>query len=287
MHPGVVAAVVALLFILGVSMYYSSATTEEGFATETQSIGVVSMMKQPKNLDTWLDRHRRLGIVHFYIRLEDSPEDAIFLQQQSDVTLQIGESTGVNEYEMIQRRQETWINEALQLATEEHHVQWLIHIDADEILTGNLDEIRSFSNDVRTFWFQNVEAKFADIPRSEDNCFNASAFANCATEPAKCVSYGNGKSGGRVAADVSSHGPHRMTSSMSEAKEVKLEEVFVEHYESCDFEVYKKKFKALAVQDRSNDIPFSYYNESIEAARNDEDGSAKLLEEVYRKYRVQ
>ena len=32
------------------------------------------MMKSPKNIDTWLRKHRNLGIQHFYIRLEETPD---------------------------------------------------------------------------------------------------------------------------------------------------------------------------------------------------------------------
>ena len=77
-------------------------------------------------------------------------------------------------------------------------------------------------------------------------------------------------------------GPHRMQSS-KESESIKLEDLEVEHYESCDFNTYKQKFKNLSVQDKKNDIPFSYYNESIEAAKENNDDK---LQEVFKKYRV-
>lgn len=64
---------------------------------------------------------------------------------------------------------------------------------------------------------------------------------------------------------------------------VKLDDLEVEHYESCDFDIYKQKFKNLSVQDKNNDIPFSYYNESIDAAKENDDDK---LREIYSKYRV-
>jgi hypothetical protein len=67
-------------------------------------------------------------------------------------------------------------------------------------------------------------------------------------------------------------------------QESKVDDILVEHYESCDFDTYKKKFLRLAKQDRPSNIPFSYYNESIAAAKS---GDAVALETVYRKYRVE
>jgi glycerol-3-phosphate cytidylyltransferase-like family protein len=241
------------------------------------------MMKDPKNIKTWLDRHRKFGIQHFFIRLEESgTEVQTLLEQQSDVTLHTGSSAGVNEYDNIQVRQNKWVDEALKLASKNPNLAWLIHVDSDEIVVGDLTKLTSQPISVRTVWFQNVEAKFRNIPSVEETCFDAARFVNCADEPDKCAAYGNGKSAGRVAPDVSAHGPHRMKSALAQ-EEVKVDGILVEHYESCDFEMYKKKFKALAVQDKPSKIPFSYYNESIAAAKT---GKDEDLEQVYRKYRV-
>jgi hypothetical protein len=259
---------------------------KEGMETKNgdQPIAIVSMMKQPKNIDIWLATHRSMGIDRFYIRLEDSPEVQEYLGQQSDVTITLGQSTGKNEYTDIQTRQNTMINAALQAAAKDG-MSWLIHIDSDELLAGQegaLNEIRALPQHVRTFWMQNEEAKYADVPTRSDICFQAAAFVNCAKTPDKCASYGNGKGGGRVAEDVSAHGPHRFKSGMKGAEEVKLSKMIVQHYESCDFDVYKDKFKRLAVQDRDEKIPFSYYNDSIQAAKEGDDA----LKRVYQQYRT-
>lgn len=252
---------------------------------EDGGVAIVAMMKDPKNLDTWLDRHRRLGIQHFFIRLEDSPNIQDYLNSQPDVTVIPGNSDGVNEYENIQTRQINMVNDVLKMAAahEKPKLGWLIHVDADELVVGDLNALHRQPHNVRTVWFQNVEAKFPDVPDEEDSCFDAAKFINCAE--GGCAAYANGKSAGRVAADVSAHGPHRMKSSMDGARDEKVEAIQVQHYESCDFDSYKKKFKNLAVQKdkEPSKIPFPYYNESIEAARTGDDGK---LESVYRKYRV-
>ena len=281
----------SIIFYTIITKYLSWKTTElkqEGFHLfniKTSNIGIVSMMKDPKNLETWLNKHRELGIRHFYIRLEETPDMVSFLQTQPDVTVRSGVSKGINEYDELQTRQNEWVNEAYRLAALENpELKWLIHIDSDEILQGDLNEIEELPEEVRTFWMQNLEARFSKIPSKTDNCFEASKFIDCSKEPKKCVSYGNGKSGGRVAPDVSSFGPHRMKSTIRNSPMPKLTKVFVQHYESCDFEIYKKKFKRLAVQDKKLNIPFPYYNESISACNCDDD---EELRRIYTKYRVE
>jgi len=194
---------------------------------------------------------------------------------QPDVYLKINSSTGVDEYNSIQTRQNQWVDEALKLAN--GNVSWLIHIDCDEMLDGNLKEIYDLPDNVDTFWFQNVEAVYADVPTEYDNCFNAAKFLDCSNE--YCVSYVNGKSGGRVTPDVSSNGPHRFKSTRPDS-EVKLQ-MILKHYESCDFQVYKNKFKHLASKAEVSTIPFPYYVDSIKASHSDEE-----LKEVFRKYRT-
>ena len=247
-------------------------------------VGIVSMMKNPKNIETWLNKHRDLGVHHFYIRLEDTPDLEEYLQLQPDVTLKTGSPNGTNEYVEIQSRQNKWVNEAFELAkTDEFNTEWLIHIDCDEILSGNLKKVQDLPEKVRTFWMQNKEAKFDKIPEKSDQCFQAKKFVKCDEPDSNCVSYANGKSGGRVSWDVDAFGPHRMKSMIEKEEPVKLDDLEVEHYESCDFDIYKQKFKNLSVQDKNNDIPFSYYNESIDAAKENDDDK---LREIYSKYRV-
>jgi len=242
------------------------------------------MMKDPKNVDEWLRHHRGMGVSRFYIRLEETPELESFLQSQEDVVLTVGKSSGVNEYEEIQVRQRQMVDAALDAASGD--MGWMIHIDSDELLAGDLNEIRTLPQTVRTFWMMNVEAVYDGVPHATDSCFQAATFRECNQEGAECKSYANGKGGGRVAKDVRSHGPHRFRSDLAD-DETLLQGVVVQHYESCDYEQYKKKYKRLAVTDTTQDIPFSYYNESIDAAKEAaETGDENRLRCVYEKHRT-
>ena len=243
-------------------------------------VAIVSMMRRPKDIDDWLEYHRAMGIMRFYIRLEDSEELEEYLDGQADITLEVGKSTGKDEYKEIQTRQCKMVDDALKKAQEDK-MDWLIHIDSDELLDGDLDEFNSLSEKIRTIIMNNKEAVYKDIPRENDQCFTAAKFRNCADANSGCVSYVNGKSGGRVAPDVSCFGPHRFRSNRTDAED-KTIKMTILHFESCDFNTYKQKFKHVA-KDPKSDIPFPYYNDSVAAAKKEDD---KALEEVFRRYRV-
>ena len=255
-------------------------TIDEGFPAT--KIAIVSMMKQPKNIDTWLDYHRYMGVRHFYIRLEDTEDLIDFLQNQPDVTLEIGNSTNVNEYEDIQRRQFDIVTKALKDSSERPDIDWLIHIDSDELLQGNLSEIEKLPKNVRTFYMKNYEAVYDKVPDEKDSCFEAKEFRDCASQGSGCVAYANGKGGGRADKDVKCYGPHRFRSTNEKAEE-RLVNVRVLHFESCDFELYKQKFMRLSKKAKLDTIPFPYYIESIKAAKEKNDDK---LKQVFTKYRV-
>ena len=72
---------------------------------------------------------------------------------------------------------------------------------------------------------QNKEAKFDKIPEKSDQCFQTKKFVKCDEPDSNCVSYANGKSGGRVSWDVDAFGPHRMKSMIEKEEPVKLDDL--------------------------------------------------------------
>ena len=136
-------AIVCAMFVYIIINYFQWKSTEGFQEEEPDKIAAVTMMKNPKNVETWLKKNRASGIGHFYIRLEDSPDVLSYLNDQSDVTVHVGKSKGINEYEDIQHRQVKMVDECLEKAqTDGSNAKWLIHIDADELIDGDLDEIR-------------------------------------------------------------------------------------------------------------------------------------------------
>ena len=268
-----------ILIVLLILLILSTLNKKDNFKKDKSEIkiAIISVMYRPKSIETWLQLHRNLGICHFYIRLEDTPELHTFLESQPDVTLQIGTSNHSNQYTSIMDRQLKMANDALKLCRQDD-IDWLIQIDCDEILEGNLDEIKELPETVDTFWMQNYEAVYEGIPTDSDNCFRAKFYKDCGKPDSECVSYVNGKGGGRVSDTVKSNGCHRFKGKLQEAK---LKDLIVKHYESCDFEQYVKKYKRYQKGVKLSDIPFPYYRESI-LAKDD----TEQLKQVYIKYRT-
>ena len=239
-----------------------------------KSVAIISLMYRPKNVETWLLIHRNLGIDHFYIRLEDTPELIDYLGSQPDVTLMVASSNrDKNQYTTLQKRQIDTTNQVIAMCK----YDFLIHIDCDEILEGDLDEIKNLPDNVGTFWMQNHEAVYESIPTSQDSCFQAKFYRDCGDNDSGCVSYVNGKAGGRISKSLQSNGPHRFKSNLQE-KKLKM---IVKHYESCDFEQYLKKYSRLQKGVKINEIPFQYYRESILA-----NGDTDRLKTIYKTYRT-
>ena len=238
-------------------------------------IAIISVMYKPKNVETWLEIHRNLGISRFYIRLEDTPDLVQFLESQPDVNLQVGTSDASDQYNSIMDRQLKRANEALELCKKEQ-IDFLIQIDCDEILEGDINEIINLPDNIDTFWMQNHEAVYEGIPSSKDNCFHAKIYRNCETE--YCADYVNGKGGCRVGNTVRSDGCHRFKGTLGD---IKLKKMIVKHYESCDFDQYIKKYERYKKGVKLDTIPFPYYRESILA-----NGDKFTLENIYKKYRT-
>jgi hypothetical protein len=268
--------IILLLFLINNKQTFSKEYSS--FSKQKQTIALISLIYLPKNIETWLEIHRKLGIDRFYIRLEDTPDLVEYLSSQPDVTLMVGSSSkDDNQYTTLQTRQTETMDKVIKLCKNDG-IDFLIHIDCDEILEGDLDEIRSLPESVGTFWMQNHEAVYEGIPTKMDNCFAAKFYRNCGESNANCASYSNGKGGGRVSSNLTAHGPHRFRSNGSE---VKLNNLIVKHYESCDFDQYIKKYTRLKRGVKMDDIPFPYYRESILS-----NGDTSILKEVYTKYRI-
>jgi hypothetical protein len=262
--------VIIILLLIGLFLVVQFKKPPSG---NGKKVAIALCIKNPKNIETWLKLHRDFGISRFYIRLEDTPELVEYLKAQSDVNLIVGDSNSVDEYVDLMSRQSKMVDTSIELCKKDG-IDWLIHIDCDEVLEGNLEEIQNLPNNVGTFWMQNYEVKYDKIPSETDSCFMGSKFVDCSK--GLCASYANGKGGGRVGVSLS-NGPHRFKSNL---KEVKLRSVIVKHFESCDFDQYIAKYKRLAKSNVS-EIPFPYYKESILA-----EGDVNKLSEIYTKYRV-
>lgn len=248
----------------------------EGFAG-TLKCAIAGLMRRPIDLPIWLEHHRRLGITRFYLRLEDTPGLEPYLREQPDVELEMGDSdTQGNNYETLMDRQLRFVNHVMQELAPRDKIDWVFHLDADELLDGDLQAgLAHVPPNSFCATLENMEAVYRD---EEPSCFSARTFLRCKVAP--CVSYVNGKPCGRVAPGVSLAGPHNFAYRGSiDAHAIPQETLRVLHFDSCTVGSWLEKFAHLSKNAKQPSIPFPYYRESIEAARN--------ATQVYRKFRSQ
>ncbi len=246
---------VAAACLLALSLELSGVSPERFSAERPSTTTIASVMKDPVDVDAWLEHHRRLGVSSFYIRLEDSSNEMFDrLSRQTDVMLERGTS-GVDNYTSLMDRQIDFVNHVLDEAPRGCVV---FAIDSDELLAGSFRFLRAALADGRTsFKLENAEAVYDG---TEKACFETKKFRPC-WAGAKCRSYGNGKAGGVAGAEgVSCIGPHDFSGPAP--FHVPFDELAVLHFDSCSFASWVGKFHNLIGSDKSA-IPFDYYRDSL------------------------
>jgi hypothetical protein len=240
----------------------------EGITTPKSKVAIACLMRKPVDLPKWLDHHRQLGVSHFFIRLEDTREQEDYLRTQQDVSLTVANSdVSGNNYETLQNRQIEYVNASMKVAKEKN-INWMFHIDADELLHGTLNFLDELDSKYKNVWMENAEAIFDfDKERPNSTCFSANKFLRC-SNGAPCRAYVNGKGGGRVIDNVGLKGPHNFHYNGEFQGEhvyiVPFNTLHVLHFDSCSFSAWVEKFHHLGKKKIDN-IPFKHYNESINA----------------------
>lgn len=240
----------------------------------SSKVAVAVLMRKPIDIFLWLKHHRDLGVSHFFLRIEDTPGLDEFLKTQPDITYEMKTSSKENNYETLQKRQIQFVNQSMEKA-KKMGIQWMFHIDADELLEGSLGFLERLDNTYRCVKIENVEALYEE---GQDTCFAAKRFLKCSDKGVSCRSYVNGKGGGRVVDGVSLAGPHDFSYQGKIGEEatykVPFDQLHVLHFDSCTFGSWSEKFQHLSKG--AKDVPFAYYNDSMDAA-------VKAYE-IYQKY---
>lgn len=250
--------VLLLLFLIKTN------TTKESFV-ELPKVAIAVQMRKPIDLPLWLDLHRKLGIKMFFIRIEDTPSWESFLKTQPDVIYEFGKSDHGNNYETVVDRQVEWVNTSLAKA-HDMGIEWVINIDADELLHGTLDVLFELDANYMCIKLENMEAIYDG---NETHCFDAKQFLKCGAN-APCRAYVNGKGGGRAKKHVQSVGAHDFAfNGVIEGDhlyKIPREKLCVLHFDSCSFGSWAEKFVHLAKGQQDN-IPFDYYKSSISSIK--------------------
>ena len=243
--------------------------TDERFQNKAlPRIALATLMRSPTELPHWLQHYRDLGVVGFFVRLEDSPNWECFLRDQPDVLhLEVGESaTGTSNYHSLMDRQRDFVNKVIEMASV-HDVDFVLHLDQDELLEGSLSVFAELPPSAKTVHMENVEAVYTDS--SDTACFSAKRFSRCSKGGA-CRSYANGKGGGRPDKGVAFAGPHYFWYNGqvhgSHLHEIPYDRLHVLHFDSCTLGSFVSKFYHVGQNVDLGNIPFSSYPNAIKAA---------------------
>ena len=231
----------------------------------TSTVGLITFMRKPIDLSLWFKHHRLLGVTHFFIRVEDTPELEDYLQNQKDVTFEMGESNkdGDN-YMTLFERQITFINSTVNKA-KSMNIDWIFNVDVDELLHGTLQILDTIDSKYKCLKLENAEAVFRE---DEPTCFSAIKFLRCG-KSAPCRAYANGKSGARAEDGVESRGVHNFAyNGQTEGPniyDVPFEDLHILHFDACSLGSWVEKYYHLSKNSKKN-IPFPYYYQSIDAS---------------------
>lgn len=231
-------------------------------------LGIVVMTKTPLGFHTWLAHHRRTGVEHFFVRVENTPELCAALRYAPDVTLQ--DSVGVQSYSSQMERQTRHVIDSIP-TSRKMGLTHLLHIDDDELLfcPNGTDWFYSHlcASNASCLRLNNMEAVY-ESSTCVDPFQTTTRFRK---RPWEFGAYANGKSIGNLSdPELSTEGPHTFTGSI---KDLDSHVAVVLHYESACFERWKSKFEAYA-RDGGLDacqrqaIPFPFFCESLDALQH-------------------
>lgn len=181
-------------------------------STKAVSAGLALLTRKPMHFEWWLHYHMALGVSHFFIHVEDTPELLHLLQREpyrSRVTVsEKGDNSSFKDnYWTLQDRQRFHVNQSL-ARCREMGIEWLFHVDDDELIW--LDKpfreiVAAAPRGVTNITFTNLEA----IPTTIEPV-NYFEHIHSFTKK-RMLAYVNGKPVGRTLSSVKLDGPHRFS----------------------------------------------------------------------------
>mmetsp|Transcript_615 Transcript_615/g.1735 ORF Transcript_615/g.1735 Transcript_615/m.1735 type:complete len:512 (-) Transcript_615:101-1636(-) len=250
-------------------------------------VAIVLLTRHAADLKTWLRYHLDyMGVDRVFMEVEDSPELSATLAAappawRSKITTWWAtpppkgqDRRPADDYETLQKRQVAAMT-AAKRQCEVEGIDWLLHIDDDELLytpqhrpLGSV--LAAMPIEFNQAYIPNVEAVYPSA--DTESCFKDAVEFN--VNRYKFAAYANGKAAVRVA-DTQAHpaGPHQWRDANNEEPpSIHLDAepfgppLMVVHFESCPFARWEDKFYELGNTDEEkvSHIPFPFYRESIE-----------------------
>lgn len=256
-------------------------------------VAICSMVRKPFNFDTWISYHLSLGVDYIFLRIEDTPELKNLVDKYSNVFAYFdNNSDKKNNYFTQMNRQKELIEHFIPMMSK-LNIDWLFHIDSDELICCN-SNLKSILNNILNKFdvavFKNYEAIY-------DNDSLENPFYQCHKFKQKnLLAYSNGKSAVRFnKLDLNpkqinpidkfgwqGFSPHRFK---GESVKIPPTSVVILHFESSTFENWYEKFSNDSNIEKAafEAIPFDFYKKSIEIIRNGDKNEAR---EYYNKMKV-
>lgn len=174
------------------------------------SAALALLTRKPLHFEWWLRYHMQLGICHFFIHVEDTPELLPLLASEpyrGVVTIsQKGDASHFKDnYWTLQDRQRAHVNTSLARARE-MGIEWLFHVDDDELIWLDkpfAEVVAAAPKGTTNITFSNLEA----IPTTVEPV-NYFEHIHSFTKK-RMLAYVNGKPVGRTVPETKLDGPHR------------------------------------------------------------------------------
>lgn len=256
-------------------------------------IAICSMVRKPFNFDTWIEYHLSIGVNYIFLRVEDTPDLKYLINKYPNVFAYYdNQSNKRNNYYTQMNRQKELIEHFIPKMNE-LNIDWLFHIDSDELIccNSNLQFIlNNVSNKFDVVIFKNYEAIY-DNDNLENPFYQCSRF-----KEKNLLAYSNGKSAVRFKKLNLNHkmkdksddfgwlgfSPHKF---IGESIKLPTSSIVILHFESSTYENWYEKFSNDSDMDTEafDSIPFEFYKKSIEIIK---DGDINKAREYYNKMKV-
>ena len=258
-----------LLLVLVLVMHFHFEKNLETFDdTKKAKIAIATMVSEQPDFDEWIRHHLNvIGVDRIYLRIENTPQIvAIAAQYPIRFITKWADDGGAikkNNYFAQMDRQGDFVNRMIQKAKNEDGIDFLFHIDADELIRTSRslsDVLREVPGHYACIHMKNFEAQYNGDTQS---CFKSAGFLDCTKDA--CTSYANGKSGAVLKNNPRYHGPHYFHGALYD---IPANELCILHYDSCTFDQWKSKFTRMKETDPAKVANFPFYKESIEMIRS-------------------
>jgi len=263
-------------------------------------IAICSLVRKPFNFDTWVNYHISIGVSKFLLSVEDTPEIKEIIDSYGDIieaeyiSMDSKDRFYERNYWTLMDRQKTFVTKSIERC-KELSVEWLIHIDTDELLwcgDSVLDLVNNVSKDIDYITVKNYEAVYTsddlENPFLQTNTFISSDM----------TAYNSGKSIGRISPNLEFRGAHAFT---GKHQNIETKRAIILHFESATFEKWFEKFNNITNSYNSSDIkgmkeymiddiknevkevPITFYRDSSRLVKL---GDLKKCREYYNKMKV-